>query len=285
MEENDMSDTMHEKVITTDSLPARSFSYSSADQLITNHWHNSLEVLYIASGKMDTGINNAIYHLKRGDLIIINSGDIHFTRCRDYAKIYVRQVPYPLLNTHIPNYDYVRFQDSDGSVVFSNPAKVDELSRLMIQMYEITLEQKPGYTLLFSSKLYQFLFILFQGYHTDISSRTKQKSDRNLIRLEQVMNYVKSHYTQPISLEDAAQILSLNPEYFCRYFKKYMGMTFLEYVNSIRLYHIHQDLLNTNYSVSELMDRHGFTNYKLFSKMFRNTYGCPPGMFRRQQKQ
>ena len=280
-----MSDTMHEKVITTDSLPARSFSYSSADQLITNHWHNSLEVLYIASGKMDTGINNAIYHLKRGDLIIINSGDIHFTRCRDYAKIYVLQVPYPLLNTHIPNYDYVRFQDSDGSVVFSNPAKVDELSRLMIQMYEITLEQKPGYTLLFSSKLYQFLFILFQRYHTDISSRTKQKSDRNLIRLEQVMNYVKSHYTQLISLEDAAQILSLNPEYFCRYFKKYMGMTFLEYVNSIRLYHIHQDLLNTNYSVSELMDRHGFTNYKLFSKMFRNTYGCPPGMFRRQQKQ
>lgn len=280
-----MSDTMHEKVITTDSLPARSFSYSSADQLITNHWHNSLEVLYIASGKMDTGINNAIYHLKRGDLIIINSGDIHFTRCRDYAKIYVLQVPYPLLNTHIPNYDYVRFQDSDGSVVFSNPAKVDELSRLMIQMYEIILEQKPGYTLLFSSKLYQFLFILFQRYHTDISSRTKQKSDRNLIRLEQVMNYVKSHYTQPISLEDAAQILSLNPEYFCRYFKKYMGMTFLEYVNSIRLYHIHQDLLNTNYSVSELMDRHGFTNYKLFSKMFRNTYGCPPGMFRRQQKQ
>ena len=279
-----MSDTMHEKVITTDSLPARSFSYSSADQLITNHWHNSLEVLYIASGKMDTGINNAIYHLKRGDLIIINSGDIHFTRCRDYAKIYVLQVPYPLLNTHIPNYDYVRFQDSDGSVVFSNPAKVDELSRLMIQMYEITLEQKPGYTLLFSSKLYQFLFILFQGYHTDISSRTKQKSDRNLIRLEQVMNYVKSHYMQPISLEDAAQILSLNPEYFCRYFKKYMGMTFLEYVNSIRLYHIHQDLLNTNYSVSELMDRHGFTNYKLFSKMFRNTYGCPPGMFRKQQK-
>ena len=280
-----MSDTMHEKVITTDSLPARSLSYSSADQLITNHWHNSLEVLYIASGKMDTGINNAIYHLKRGDLIIINSGDIHFTRCRDYAKIYVLQVPYPLLNTHIPNYDYVRFQDSDGSVVFSNPAKVDELSRLMIQMYEITLEQKPGYTLLFSSKLYQFLFILFQRYHTDISSRTKQKSDRNLIRLKQVMNYVKSHYTQPISLEDAAQILSLNPEYFCRYFKKYMGMTFLEYVNSIRLYHIHQDLLNTNYSVSELMDRHGFTNYKLFSKMFRNTYGCPPGMFRRQQKQ
>ena len=279
-----MSDTMHEKVITTDSLPARSLSYSSADQLITNHWHNSLEVLYIASGKMDTGINNAIYHLKRGDLIIINSGDIHFTRCRDYAKIYVLQVPYPLLNTHIPNYDYVRFQDSDGSVVFSNPAKVDELSRLMIQMYEITLEQKPGYTLLFSSKLYQFLFILFQRYHTDISSRTKQKSDRNLIRLEQVMNYVKSHYTQPISLEDAAQILSLNPEYFCRYFKKYMGMTFLEYVNSIRLYHIHQDLLNTNYSVSELMDRHGFTNYKLFSKMFRNTYGCPPGMFRKQQK-
>ena len=55
-------------------------------------------------------------------------------------------------------------------------------------------------------------------------------------------------------------------------------MTFLEYVNSIRLSHIHQDLLNTNYSISELLERHGFTNYKLFSKMFRDTYGCSPSL-------
>lgn len=280
-----MPDSLHEKVIITDSLPARSFSYTSPSQLVTNHWHNSLEILYMASGKMDVGINNKIYALHRDDLIVINSGDIHYTHCRELAQVYALQVPYPILKTHIPNYDYVRFQTSDGSVLFTGTTHDREISRMMIQMQRITMNQAPGYSLLFTSQLYQLLYLLFQYYRTDISTSTKQKSDRNLTRLEQVMSYVKSHYTQPISLEDGAGILSLNPEYFCRYFKKYMGMTFLEYVNSVRLSHIYQDLLNTNYSISELMDRNGFSNYKVFAKIFRSTYGCSPSDLRRQHKQ
>lgn len=283
--EDTMPDSLHEKVITTDSLPARSFSYTSPSLLITNHWHNSLEILYMASGKMDAGINNKTYTLRRGDLILINSGDIHFTHCRELSQIYVLQIPYPILKTHIPNYDYVRFQTSDGSVLFTGSPHAHEISGMLIQMYRTATDQQPGYSLLFTSQLYQLLYLLFQNYRTDISTSTKQKSDRNLTRLEQIMTYVKGHYTQPISLEDGARILSLNPEYFCRYFKKYMGMTFLEYINNVRLSHIYEDLLNTNYSISELMDRNGFTNYKVFAKMFRSTYGCSPSDLRRQNKQ
>lgn len=54
-----MPDSLHEKVITTEALPARSFSYLSSSQLITNHWHYNLEILYLESGKMDVGINIA----------------------------------------------------------------------------------------------------------------------------------------------------------------------------------------------------------------------------------
>lgn len=279
-----MPDSLHEKVITTDSLPARSFAYTSPSQLITNHWHNSLEILYMASGKMDVGINNKVYSMHRGNLIIINSGDIHFTHCRELSQVYVLQIPYPILKTHIPNYDYVRFQASDGSVLFNGTDRDREISRMLVQLCQTSSDRSPGYSLLFTSQLYQLLYLLFQYYRTDISTTTKQKSDRNLTRLEQVMSYVKTHYTQPISLEDGARILSLNPEYFCRYFKKYMGMTFLEYINTVRLYHIHQDLLNTNFSISELMDRNGFSNYKVFAKMFRSTYGCSPSDLRRQHR-
>jgi len=35
-------------------------------------------------------------------------------------------------------------------------------------------------------------------------------------------------------------------DYFCRYFKKQTGSTFLEYLNLIRLSHIHKDLLTTD---------------------------------------
>lgn len=232
------------------------------------------------SGKMDVGINNRIYPLKRNDLIVINSGDIHYTHCRELTRVYALQVPYPILKTHIPNYDYIRFQTEEGSDLLTDSFYAGDIRSLLMELYHIVSRQQPGYTMNFSSHLYHLLYLLFMHFRTDISMTTKQKSDRNLIRLEQVMTYVKTHYTQPISLEEAAGILSLNQEYFCRYFKKYMGMTFLEYVNSIRLSHIHQDLLNTNYPISELLERHGFTNYKLFSKMFRDTYGCSPRTLR-----
>lgn len=280
-----MPDSLHEKVITTEALPARSFSYLSSSQLITNHWHYSLEILYLESGKMDVGINNRVYSLKSGDLIVINSGNIHYTHCRELSRVYALQVPYPILKAHIPNYDYIRFQTQENSDVLTGSSHVPKLQELLIQLYDTFSSELPGYTLNFSSQLYQLLYLLFLHYRADISMTTKQKSDRNLVRLEQVMSYVKAHYSQPITLEEGAGILSLNPEYFCRYFKKYMGMTFLEYVNSIRLSHIHQDLLNTNYSISELLERHGFTNYKLFSKMFRNTYGCSPSLLRRKHSQ
>lgn len=273
---------MHEKIKTTEALPARSFSYVSSSQLVTNHWHNSLELLYVDEGKIDVGINNRRYSLTHGDLIIINSGDIHYTHCRKLAQIYVLQIPYPILKAHIPNFDYIRFLTDEGSDLITDSACEPQVQKLIIQLCEIIDEEEPGYSLLYSSLLYKLLHLIFLNYRTDISTSTKQKSDRNLVRLEQVMTYVKTHYTQPISLEDAAQVLSLNPEYFCRYFKKYMGMTFLEYVNSIRLSHIHKDLIDTNYAVQYLLEKHGFTNYKLFIKMFRSTYGCSPGAFRKQ---
>ena len=68
----------------------------------------------------------------------------------------------------------------------------------------------------------------------------------------------------------------------CRFFKKHMGVTFLEYVNSIRLSHIHQDLLETDEAISVLLERHGFLNYRLFVRMFRNAYGCSPSALRRE---
>lgn len=277
-----MTDLQHEKVITTDSLPARFFFYNSSSQFVPSHWHNSLELLYMKSGLMDVGINSRTYALKKGDLIVINSGDIHFTRCLNSSFVLALQIPYPLLKTHIPEYHYVRFQAADGSPVLNPDACCPGVRDILDELYLLVRDTPDGYTLRFSALIYDLAYRLTRSCLTRVSSSSRKKSDRNLERLEQVTAYVKSHYTQPISLEDGASVLSLNPEYFCRYFKKHMGVTFLEYVNSIRLSHIHQDLLETDEAISALLERHGFLNYRLFVRMFREAYGCSPSALRRK---
>ena len=61
-----------------------------------------------------------------------------------------------------------------------------------------------------------------------------------------------------------------------------MGITFLEYVSQVRFSHVCQDILHTDQSVTDILSRHGFTNYKLFRRMFRETYGCTPSAKRRE---
>ena len=88
---------------------------------------------------------------------------------------------------------------------------------------------------------------------------------------------------QEISLADAAGLLSITPEHFCRLFRKYTGQTFLAYVNQIRMEHFHTDLLETDKNITFLLDKNGITNYKGFLRKFKEAYGESPKEVRRKQ--
>ena len=66
----------------------------------------------------------------------------------------------------------------------------------------------------------------------------------------------------------------LQPEYFCRKFKQYMGQTYLEYLNDVRISHIYKDLINTNDTLCSILETHGFTNTKLFYRIFKEKFKC-----------
>ena len=106
------------------------------------------------------------------------------------------------------------------------------------------------------------------------------KITKHLPRFKELLDFVEINYRERISLKDAASFVALNPEYFCRTFKKFTGFTFMEYVNMVRLAHIHKDILDTNDSITAIQERHGFTNNKVFSRMFKESYGCTPSKLR-----
>ena len=81
---------------------------------------------------------------------------------------------------------------------------------------------------------------------------------------------------EEISLQDAADELGLNREYFCRFFKQNTGISFIRYVNQVRINHIYQELLHSDEGIQEITERHGFYNQKLFYRMFKERYECTP---------
>ena len=285
-----MEKYIHEEIQTREDIQVRFEAYRDSNNLITNHWHNSMEVLYICEGCMDVTINNSKHTLYADDFIIINSADVHSTYCHENSLIILLQIPYHFLKKNIPGYDNLRFEGfynppegESGSSQNIDREKSDQIRSILLEMKEIYEEKPEGFPLRFSGLLYNFLYIIIQFYKVEIDTAVKVRTDKNLRRLENVMEYVKSNYASPIALEEAASVIALNPEYFCRFFKKYMGLTFMEYVNKVRLTHVYNDLINTDLTVTAILERNGCTNYKLFMKNFKSTYGCTPMHMRKSK--
>ena len=97
------------------------------------------------------------------------------------------------------------------------------------------------------------------------------------------MKYSNEHYAEQITLSEIASVVALQDDYFCHFFKKHMGVTYFQYLSELRMSHIYHDLISTDIPLKDLLEKHGFTNYKLFRKMFLEEFHTTPGQYRKMQ--
>lgn len=147
----------------------------------------------------------------------------------------------------------------------------------------VTPRTKKNCKLTYYSLLFPFLDILFCNYSTLISEEEAINSQKYMERLACIADYVDEHYKEPITLQQGAGLLALNPEYFSRFFKKYMGVTFMDYVYAIRLKAAAHEILNTDLTIQTIMENNGFTNPKHFNKIFFEKYGVTASVFRKNR--
>lgn len=93
--------------------------------------------------------------------------------------------------------------------------------------------------------------------------------------------FIRDHYSQNIKLEDAAREVHLSPSYFSRVFKKEVGMTFIKFLNKVRVEESKAYMANRNYSLSEIAQLVGFQDQSYFTRIFKKFEEVPPGKFRK----
>lgn len=271
-----MSVANHEIIKKNPELNMRYNIITCTNTYTAMHWHNSMEIIYVLAGSLKVTMNNEDYLLSDKDFIVIDRKTIHSTSCKQNATYLLIQIPYPFMAEYIPNVDSLRFP-----CIFSSNEKdkrdiLNGMRTALKQLAYLCEHQYDGYSLRYFSLLFAFLDLLVAHYKSEISSKKGRQTEKYIERLSLITEYVQSHYHEQISLSEAASLLSINPEYFARFFKKYMGITFLEYVYSVRLQHAHQDLINTDLSIQEIQIRNGFTTAKIFIKTFKEQYGQTP---------
>lgn len=271
----------HEIVLTPATTGVRFFTSVDSGSYVTTHWHRAIEIIYIQSGSLTVTIESHTRELSAGQCILINANIMHSTKCTAPNTAIVFQIPTDFAETYIPNINSLVFHINDDTTDLKEATKIDILKNTLEKMQVANDMQPDGFLLVFNSLLFDILFQLYHNFSTPVLHANPNKKKKELDRLNPVLQYIAQNYNRPIPLQEIADIAILQPGYFCRFFKNTMGTTFLEYQNELRLSHIYQDLIETDDPVHIILERHGFTNYKLFRRMFRENFGDTPTNIRK----
>jgi len=277
-----MSSYRYELVKENDMLPARFDMVACPSTTIPAHWHKYLEILCMIRGSLTAVIQARTYVLQPGDVLVINSEDIHMTQTFGEETVYILlQVSAAQLSAFFSDFHLLRFQ-----TYIPNAAEngVPSPRSLLVELQSIYQAREDGYPLLFSARLHELLYCLYRGFSKWLTPGAHLSIHRNFSGITQTLDWIHGHYREPLRLDEAAARLGFSKEYFCRIFKEYTGQTFLEYVNSVRAAKVYEDLYRTDDSLTLLMARHGITNYKVFLRTFRALYGDTPQRLRTKKR-
>ena len=100
----------------------------------------------------------------------------------------------------------------------------------------------------------------------------------------QTTAYIKENLAEKLTLEDAAEHVSLSKSYFCRILKDELGYTFTEYVNHLRVERAKLYLRDSTMSIADIAYAVGFDDQSYFTRIFKKLTNVSPGQYRKSKK-
>lgn len=249
------------------------------------HWHKAVELLLFVKGTVTCSFDSGKRRFRAGDLYIINSHEVHETRCSRGARYLVVHIDPMAMLRFIPAFDQLRFslvfdpEDSEKGEAFR------QLRFLTEQILALTETADPVSLLRRQGKLFEAAAILVTHFSQTMPVEESRLRRSDMTRLEPLLEHIQLHHGEELPLDEAVEFMGLNKEYFCRLFKKNMGVSYLQYVYQVRTTALCRDLELSDDPIGELAERHGFRDSKMLNQYFREIYDCTPSEKRKSLRE
>lgn len=122
------------------------------------------------------------------------------------------------------------------------------------------------------------VYLKLDAYMAEEEKRMKEKLGKPM---GEAVRFMKEHYRDAISLEDAASAAGVSAGYLGKLFKREMDIGFNEYLTQIRLEKSQELLAETALSIKEIAFMVGYPDEKYYSKLFKKVTGIKPTDYRR----
>ena len=242
-------------------------------------WRREIELLIVLSGRADVRTAEGVRHLKRDDILLVNTGCRREIRSGEGCDIISFLLDPEGLDRGDPGRRSLYFAcDSSrepGREAYGN------LKALVFSAVRRNLEREPPTSRENRSVAYSILEELRRKFAADPPPELEEQR-RALERMEPVAAYVEEHFREGLSLRALAEAVHLTPTYLSSLFTKNLGITFSEYYNGVRLSHAVGALTETDAPIDAVAARNGYANAQAFVRAFKPMYNMLPSVYRRQ---
>ena len=179
---------------------------------------------------------------------------------------------------HKNQFDSIRRMLEKAKKGISYP--MEAILKIFPMLNTLSTEKEGFYSVIkFLSILYELSLI--ENIQTlSSSSFAKIDDSTDSRRVRKIYEYINTHFTQQITLEDLANLVGMTPVALSRFFKLRSGRTISDYIIDIRLGNATRLLVNTTNSISEICYDCGFNNLSNFNRIFKRKKDCSPTEFR-----
>ncbi|WNS45414.1 AraC family transcriptional regulator [Paenibacillus sp. MMS20-IR301] len=242
----------------------------------TNETPSFNRLYYIDSGEGKVTINGVSHYPVPGQLMIMPAGSTQTTDTspdnpytRYYCHFDAQIGEWPLFH-------------SANTLYISHVADPDGVRAIFNEM--IALFQDTGFLAalrLQASLLTLLALCLESGGYANFMNDLMHTSDQG--KLANVLLYIDKRITQPLEVEELAELVHLHPNYFIPYFKKFMGVPPMQYVQLKRMDLAKRQLSGTGISIAGIAEQVGM-ELAHFSKVFKKITGVSPSAYRRSTR-
>jgi len=259
-------------------------------QMVDAHWHYNIELLYCISGSAQILISGNEHQFGIGDLVLINSREIHSIYSTAEAGIeyivlkFDPNMLYSTSNTFFEAkyvFPFTLNQATHQKIFTLLELANTQIPGLMLEILTEYEKKKYGYELAIRSNIgILFLWILRNWYDRGLDLNIGAHMDENTLkRLQFIFDYVDKNYMEDISTEIMAKVCKMSYSYFSRFFKAALGQSFTNYLNYVRICEAEKHLISGQLNVTEIALECGFSSSSYFILQFKKHKNLSPKQF------
>lgn len=251
------------------------------------HIHDVYEIYMALSDQVRFFVNNGMYLLEKGDVILFNKNDLHKVSVppQELYSRYIITFPPDVFCAQLGNAKSLLgcFDMESGS---SRLLKLtdDEQARFLSLARDLEQEEnEPDFPEIGRWLNLGQLLLLLSRIQNRCAKDGPPNNAGHFLHIQKVLQYIDEHYTDPISLDALGAYCFLNKSYLCRLFKRETGFHIHDYIVYRRLSQA-MSLLRGGESVNKAARLSGFSSDTFFITVFRQQLGMTPYQYAKKFK-